>query len=457
MATTTFASNNAGIVFGGKWGAPLALGWAVCSTRDGVSSEVRFIATGTECKIGMAVVSGPITLSWSVDGGATQTDSVSAGPPVELVTLFTALSDAAHEVRVWIDNNDGTIPAIDTEAFLEVTGAVPALTAPTGYTTNQYAVSGTTGIAVDSSVNSGKFIQGVFPSVQGYTNLVSRGGIRFKATTAIIRVWILSADGSSPITLFTDGDHTSPVTASRTGWGWVSFTGLDDTAEHTYRLCIGGYSTQNLAYSIMLPNGTLNTTALSTLPLTFFQGDSTTDGSATDDHLNFPVIYSIMNDRAWIIDGYVSQRGGVEGITYKGNPGDTGANPTEVIYMWGINDEEQAVAVADWNAAIDQILAQVTADLPDAKIIWGGLPATASTSGLAYNVESIIAVDDLADADVEYGDPTSLGTLATADGFHYTAASNQLIANWLTAMLHPAIASPVSMAAGMHNLSGGIA
>jgi hypothetical protein len=88
-------------------------------------------------------------------------------------------SDGPHIVKL------SGVSALNYDQMIEVTGASPSLSGVSGYTNNQFPLSGTSGISIDNGVSGG---------VDGYPFTVS-GQIRFKATTSTLKVWMGYCDG----------------------------------------------------------------------------------------------------------------------------------------------------------------------------------------------------------------------------------------------------------------------
>jgi lysophospholipase L1-like esterase len=258
---------------------------SVVSSRNarqltGRNAEVTFTVTGTAATLQGYVTSVDQPVAVSVDGGAFTLVPTMTDATWTTLTLFTGLSDAAHTVIVRDQGASfGNSFYVDRDSVVTVTGAVPAIAAPTGYG-SMYKLSA-------SGVNSYIVPEGggAFSSAQGnntYTTSRTDLSFHFKATISTLSCW--GYRSGTKVALWIDGVRQTMVTLpSVSTWGRVDlYSGLDSAAEHDYVLQIGTPSP--LIYDLVTTGGTgINTTTLAARPVFAGYGDSITSGSSGSD------------------------------------------------------------------------------------------------------------------------------------------------------------------------------
>lgn len=424
MATTSFTGNDAGVIYGGRWGADFSNAGIRIRQAIGSHSEVRFVTTGTEARLRI-YDQGSFTWRWTVDGGAEQTYAED-GSGNDWITLYTGASDSAHTVIVYRCRYLGYTPDC-----VEVTGAAPAIAAPTGYTNTQYIIASQSGISEDGSKTES--------TSEGYPTPRARGSFRFNATTDTIRVWGTGTTGATnDLALVIDKDYANPIRLSFSDdWGWASATGLDGTQEHEYLFSVGR---SYYCYSVMLPGGTLNTTALTAYPAVFFSGDSIADATNItngDSALNWIQQFCIQKNYGWRIAAAAGATAFTHGQANKAVFGATSPQCDIAIYQYGMNDQSGSVSTANFRIAVGAILDQATADEPAKPIYWMGIPKySAATNRVAYNAETIAEIASRSNPLVVYIDPDGWNggsNISTGDGTHPNLSGATQIADGLVA------------------------
>jgi hypothetical protein len=465
--SASFDYNNANVILNGLFTAPadnLGLGATIGGAAH---SYILTTVHGTKCEVLCQGFNGyPMQVAWTVDGGAEQLASYTPSTGLgenHRFTLFSGLSDGPHVIKVYTGPSSVICAFNCTGLFRVSDSSAPSLSGVAGYTNDQFPIVGTSGIYVDTNgvLNSAP------GSADGYP--VVGGQIRFFATTNTIRLWCGYGDGrfDHAIGLYVDRDPLSvrQIAPSRvsSGWGWISFEDLDDTQEHEYWLISGDTS----AYSIMLPGGTLNTTALSALPMTYWCGDSTTAGLTVRQPFNWVTVYSLLTGRTWVMDG---QSGGTfpgRGVSTRHNPGlITNNPPDEAIYLFGINDaaligdgSNPGYPPTDWDNAIydgttGSVVGAINADLPSCKVYIAALPELQnenypdSTTSLLYqglNARTAALVSSAAQANLLYIPHAALGDVnvyhdfnGNSDGQHFDRVSTRRRGYLLRDAIHPA-------------------
>lgn len=428
MSTITYPGNAPGIVYGGgvydgsAIGTPFIFSGENIQPRSGLNSEIRVNFTGTQIEMR---VYGSGTFTWTVDGGATQNNTPSGG--MQWITLATGLSDTTHTLVV---KPLGDYMGYDS--LFRVTGSAPALSTPSGYAGTQFNFNSSGCTRDNSSYLSG--------TVEGYTNLQTRGSLRFKATTTTILVWN-RYDVNSPLGLAIDDDPTTIVRASpSSGWGWTAFTGLDGGAEHSYRLIV-----PNGVYVWNIMASGFNTTALTAWPADYWQGDSITaasnitDGDAAP---NWTIWYAIKAKRGWQIEGTPGGTAATQGIAQDTHPGTASPTPDRVILAWGRNDDS-GTSIPTWNSAITTIITQIHSDLPTTNVVWLGIFDTSSVTSTrgTYNTNLSSTIATFGSSYVTYLSTDGTGTVTTGDGTHPDAAGAAVIGAYLFSNL-PSGATP---------------
>lgn len=450
MPTINFDANNPGIVNNGR----------VTVNNIGYGNMLQFAGgsyclvsiTGTDATIRMLTFNGYDSgVSFTVDGGSVQTldftGTVDGGS--HTFTLFTGLSDVPHVVKFY--PSASTVGSFWYSNLLQVTGASPALAVPANYNnTNQFPIGTTSGIKGDNEVSA----------FSGYDHFFT-SQIRFKAKTSRIRLWHGASENpvrfDHPITLYVDR-NPEPIAQlpplPYTPFDWLTFEGLDDTAEHEYWISATGD-----AYSIMLSDdGVLNTTAMPDLDMAYFNGDSTTAGLTTYLTQNWVQTYCLLAGLRWV---NAAASGGTlpgQGVSPSIQPTAVSPAPVEAWYIFGINDSELIAdgiseTYTDWENAMASIQSYVHTNLPSCKLIFAGLPldtpsVTVNGQFSALNAHTIAKVAALADPNCTYMPADTQGhinwfndILLSNDGQHYDRVSQRAYGYVMRDYMHPAPAA----------------
>jgi hypothetical protein len=425
VSTSIFDWSN--VERGGKFSAPFSLVGTQLSQFEGLNSEVRFVATGTACDIGI-YGSNDVNVFWSVDGGAESSAIPASG--LNWLSLFTGLSDAAHTV---VFRRSNAVTYLDTISTTRITGSSPACALPSGYTNTQYRIYDASGLSEDNSVAAF--------GVEGYDKLRWRGSFRFKATpdsSGTIRVWArtdAAGDARQDLAICVDGVPSSMVFASPAStWGWVSFTSLPHAAEHTFRVVVGSAT---YCYSMCAPGGTVNTTALTAFPADFWLGDSitgATNGPTHGDASNFPAYYGLKTDRGWQIVAQAGSSAFGYGQTHKGDAGAASPAVTNVFDLHGANDSAGGSTTGQFLTAVTDIVTKQATDLPSAKIWWVGIvPLSSWTNRATYDAVSSGYVAGDGDSDTAFIDLSGLSLTGAGDNQHPNDADAIVIGDALIA------------------------
>lgn len=425
--TETFDAADEGLIWGGYF-----TDWAFGGTtlREGFTqTELLTVVTGTKCEL--RVYAADLQYAWTVDGGATQT-STPTGNTFQYITLFDGLSQGPHTISVRVAKYTDAI------ATLRVTGVLPAVAYPSGYS-GTYRKLSQTGFALDGSA---------VLSTAGTdydASIVNRAGIRFKATCTGIRIWGKSASAVG-CSIIVDGDWENPIrftAPSDNTWQWINVTqALSAGAEHDYQLIISnGVS----VYSVMSVGGTINSSSPANRDLIYCIGDSITQGNPAvgiqDDTDHWPILFALQHDPplGWKINAAGGATAFVHGQDHKGDPGANTPAPTKVVIGYGTNDQSggSGVDTTEFRTAVDAIISQIASDLPSAKVYWFGIIDTPFTTANRddYNAEISDGIADLADSDVAYIDTDAWTISIGVDNVHPDDAGNAEIATNLLGVI----------------------
>jgi len=444
MSTTIFAGNTAGIVYeggvpdGSQFNTPNFFGGEYIQQAVGTNAKLRVNFTGTDCDLYVYCDGG--TWGWTIDGGSLQTASPSGGN-MQWLNVATGLSDTTHTLEL------KTIRYfVGWDKILRVTGASPALSAPTGYTNPQFGFT-SSGVTRDGSAYRTS-------AVEGYLGITDHGSCRFKATTSSIKIWN-RYDLNYPIGLVVDDDITTLTRQNPSyGWGWTEFTGLDGSNEHSYRLII-----PNGVYVYNFMAAGLNTAALTAYPVDYWMGDSITANSTItngDAAPGYFIQYAVKAHRGWQVQAQGGATAATQGVSWKTYPGLASPTPDRVIIAFGTNDLGNAESSATWTSAITTIITQINTDLPTKKVIWLGLFDTSfnHTNRGTYNTDLSNTIAAYGNSLVTYFSTDGTGTIATSDSVHPDATGSATLGNYLFSNLDPPTGYTLTVAQGSISLSG---
>lgn len=255
MPTTNYPLTNTNLVFSGQW-TDLLAGGHNARQFSGQNTQIDFVATGTLLTM-LCNYPNTVTVQASVDGGAFTTLPNNGGTWAN-VTIFTGLSDTAHTVTIKHTSGTQGDFYLDRDTAFALTGAAPAVAAPSGFGP-QYPLNSTT--FVSQSAQEGGWASetvGGYSAPQARTSVWTDAAVRFRAACGTIKGWIFQ-DGAT-LKFQSDGaDQTGTVVLPNTSqYGWVTLaSGLDTAIEHEYSFSvanvIGG---KTYVYAVMLVSGT---------------------------------------------------------------------------------------------------------------------------------------------------------------------------------------------------------
>lgn len=459
MPTTNFSVTDAKVVWGGYL-LDFAFGGSTLRQRpNGNGFNCRFVVTGTQCDF--PIYGNNNNARVVVDGSASDIATGAAG--FKDITLFSGLSDAAHEV--WLTTtyvNIGNANSPD----MKVTGAAPALAAVSGYDGYTRYEPDASGITRDNCLQllTAEGNNNTATDQAAGTGARKGGHIRFKATCTSIYVWSYLGTSSGALRLIVDDDNTmgTKVTPTRVDietWGWFGWTGLDGGTEHTYTIMYAhdgtGGGDQPYIREVLTVGGTMNSSAPATRNEAAFYGDSITSDSA----------YYAGDHGLWWIQKFCTRRTNKTGHVQVGiagsavqnsisgaNAGETRTNdivnmtvaPFECFIQYGTNDANDAgYSAAAFRTAYDNMLTALVSGLPSTKFKCMGMfdraAGTGQTNRPSVNTQISNAVTAQANANVTYINTDNWITPATDtdDGLHPNATGAQKIAIQLAALDDP--------------------
>lgn len=393
--------------------------------RSAGHSYIDMIVTGRTCKA--QLFGGTYLLT--IDGGAPTTITAPSG--WSFVTLFDGPTDGTHRITLEGDYYDSDIA-------LEITGAPPRLTRPTDIPAGFYPL----GAAPFTTYGAQDGVFGT--SGIGYTvdqrlwNAGSGCGLRFKATTAAVALWLFTGIPSGRVALLQDGVQIAEVTPPDVSGGPYNLvtlaTGLSGSHEYEVQFIWAGYS--NYVYAVLVDS--LDTVAHAARPIDAHYGDSivseTASSIAFDARQGDPYLIANATGHASIHYGLSGQQ--VSTVLRDSTAAITSipTAPARVFITAGTNDMANGVAVSTFQADYQTMLSNLRAGLPSAVIYARGiLPRLGYTSLRdTFNAAISAAVAALSDANIHYVntdgwiDPTN--GVDTLEGLHPTAAGYAKIA-----------------------------
>ncbi len=375
MPTTNFQYNDANVVYGGYWVTATHLSTA-CFDATSARALVAFGATGTSLTVNLiSGVTQPVDVI--VDG-------VSSTPTITIntVTSFTVSlgAEGLHTVVIR-DRGTNNCLLIQSNTFA-VTGASPALSVCSGYSTTNATIDSQTsklllhggwGVQVTTGGTPTPYLPGHKNNGNSFSDAVF--GCYARCTDII--AWGFIPDSSQKFSLTVDGGAEgadfapTPVAPNTVGnWGFYSFgSGLDGTAAHEYRITTREMGDNNYLYSLMFPGGDGNGAVAHSWPdptnIWAFYGDSITQG-----------IESAMGTGGsrWNFPWLVSQARGVQCLNAGIAGADTfgasepagkiryadvtayGSALKHIFILYGTNDLGHSISEANFTAAYTAML-----------------------------------------------------------------------------------------------------
>lgn len=394
---------------------------------QGHGTEIRFQFTGVSLT---AEINMTTKVTVSIDGGAF-VDIPTAGSGSWLTyTLASGLAEATHTCVIKQDNIN---TYINKDAF-NVTGASPAVSVWAAYA-NQIVPIHTNLSFIDTGALTASTSEGYFGATRMYTG-PQDSSIQFKGTLHTINAWMYWQGRKA--SLFVDNVYHSTITmTSLSNWAYITWAGLDDTAEHTYTIWADD-GTISYFYGVMTLGGTgVNlTTPIVKRPVAAFYGDSITAGTnmgAGTTRNNFPQI--IARNYGWAVLNL-----GIAGSTVSNVNGSSGVNrtiqvtgaspqPSFVISWYGTNDVQASLSQAGFQTAYQSMIQQIVTGLPANTPIYcfSIINSTSATNANrpAYDAKIPLAIAAVSpNSKVYYGDGSGFinATTQTGDGTHPTEA-----------------------------------
>ncbi len=399
--TSAFAFANTAIAKLGAFVTGFSAGHNLVNASLGEgNSRLETIATGTKLE---AQLNGTTpTFTCTVDGGAPFTITVPAG--WSWVTIFSGLSDGPHRVTI-------SGQYIESDNTLRVTGSVPAIARPSDIP-NIYRLGSAPFITYGATEGVTLINQNLFPAPYQRQWTAGAGfGLRFKATTTSIRLWMYNKANPSRMIVLQDGVQIADVTPSGTGSGYdlvTLKTGLPLTScEYEIKMIEVGRTTY--IYDLLVD--ALDTVVHTAKPIDAHYGDSI----AAETNAGGGVTFDARNGDAYQIaaaSGHSAVLLGTGGAKVStalrdGTARVTGLPvlPDRVFITAGTNDMFAAVPLATFRADYKTMLSNLRAGLSSGQKIYarGILPRVGYTAQrLAYNTEMQAAVAETADPNIIY-------------------------------------------------------
>lgn len=441
MATTNFAWTNSAVRTTGVLTDNGTFLSRSSKYFAGQNNEFAVNFTGTDLSLDYVSVSLSTGLQLSLDGAAFTTPTLTTGTGSwKTLAAVAGASDTEHTLIIRDNGSGGSAQTIfDFTNGFAVTGAAPAVAAPTGYGTVRQLTTAvaagyvkiTSGTASSSSQGNTSYADSTFPGV----------GFRFVATCDVIKIFAYC--NGKKIRLTIDGvDESSPVTLPSTSkWQWVTVkSGIGAASAQTYRITAGSESV--IFFAVMATGGTeISTSTLAALPVWAFYGDSITNGqigTSNDETLAHPHLIAINQGVGYIASGRSSTTlknygsGGANVTTQSGETRVaevTAIDPDVYVVLYGVNDAANvggSIDAAAFQTSAETMLTSLAATGPTKIYVLGILNttnATATTNRTAYNTA-------LSDAATAVGSPCQYistdGWITPAgadcsDGLHPTA------------------------------------
>lgn len=312
MATSTFDVDDAKVIQSGRFEYALLTSQRAL-VINGTNSALDFTVTGTDAAILLAVsATGTNYLQVQIDGGSfTNLTMPGSTNTYTSTTLFTGLSDAAHTVRIKHVTGTTTNVYIQVVAGLSVTGAAPALAAPSSSLFgNVYRADW--GELLNYAVPEGVVTSSTSGGYARYALMGPDSQIRFSGNPTSIQVfasnngseWRVTQDGVAI------GSKTTLANDSTYSWSTLA-TGLSGTHDYTITNVTSISRTVAYIVQVNLIGGDLDKSApvLARRPAIAFVGDSITAGNGTSDSsINWPSLVANSKGYQSINYGFSGQK-----------------------------------------------------------------------------------------------------------------------------------------------------
>jgi hypothetical protein len=229
---------------------PYSTGSVLSHTYIGGAFDVKLYVnyTGTDAAI---------FLFGGAEGGASVVvDGTSITTPAgvsgwtRIPITSSSLTDASHTLVITVP------PYLRSDVLIEVAGASPTITAPT---TVFPAVSLTDGAYSNAIVQDGSW--GPWAGSSLFRQGIMGSTLRFRATVTGLGFWLYASNVD--LVLLVDGVFSqSGKLTTNSGTGYITFSGLDGTAEHLYELVSAQVIGSTLVVASVMPiGGSINTAA----------------------------------------------------------------------------------------------------------------------------------------------------------------------------------------------------
>lgn len=508
MASTTFPFSTAGIYRSGQWVDVQTLNGRAAMLCRGYFTRFDFVATGTDVTIPASVTATGAVWQVSIDGGGFSSVTMPVSTNTwTTVNVMTGLADSAHTVALRHTSGNIANVAWDAAGFT-VTGASPAISAPTGYGPiyTLYGSPQCTSGAWEGNIRAN--LIGNPALAPNYDNpplaYCEYEGqfITVVGNPTSLKMFCFNA--GQQYRVYVDGTAQSIVTAPSTNqMDWVTLASGLDGASHTLKIGTVTSAVNGYCYALMAVGGTLTTQAATARkPVLVTFGDSITYGVAagttgnaanTQDGSNTwgVQLASSKNYECYnrgVSGGWLLSRGIGVGGTPAANIGQgderflytlkvpqnrTTGYVSVVIEIYGVNDIKNtgsfgAASLAEFQAAATTMYNTILDACPTATVYAVGvLPTTASgvtnrtdavtspptlPTNASYNGRKLAAVQAVQSARpsdasrIVYVDPDLWGTS------YYSGTTSLSTSTDLADGLHPNIAGNTKIANNLATL-----
>jgi lysophospholipase L1-like esterase len=441
----------ANVAVAGLGAFPLSNGGGHNYSTLAAYTRVETVAVGSKCEA-QVYSFGSTTYTVTVDGVVS---IITPSSGWSWMTLYSGLSNTGHRVRL----EGNTQATLDTDAVFRVTGTTSAFTRPTDLPT--FYVLGSAPFSTYGAIDGCKDLNtNIYPSP--YQRAWSTGGgwgLRFKATTTTIRLWIYNSGTSTgALAVLQDGTQIATLTPSGTAGAYDVVTvasGLSGSHEYEIKNITGGKV--NYIYALLVDSLDTVTHAAKNIEANYGDSIAAEIVNATvsaDTRLGDAYKVALANGTVSVLCG----TGGAQvstvlrdGTAVISSIPLGSASVSRVWVIAGTNDMYAASAqtggtlsatIAAFQADYQTMLANIRTAAPSAKIYAQGIYDTTRTPGNISAFRSAISAAVAArvtagDANVVYRDMAGVINPATDtdDGLHPNTTGYAKLATYKLANL----------------------